>query len=190
MPGDTPKAKCPTCGIHIRGLYGAACFRLANNNTGGMADPWHHAPPLAAPATPGDTPFDAALAALDVEAVPDGKNFTVHYDILGLDAVRAAHRAEVARLSARVAKLEAALREIAGRGPKDDPCADEYDADGKRWSEVGGEATWCTYTSDESQEESAHASDVAAYAAAKIARAALEAPCKGDSPEAAEEDKS
>ena len=152
---------------------------------------------------PGDTPFDAALAALDVEENLHPDRMEVTHTILGLDAVRAAHRAEVDRLSARVAKLEAeqsearnraarleaALREIAGRGPKDDPCAAEYDADGKRWSEVGGEATWCTYTSDESQEESAHASDVAAYAAAKIARAALEEPCKGDSPEAAEEDK-
>lgn len=75
---------------------------------------------------------------------------------------------------ARIARLEAALREIAGRGPKNDPCADEYGADGKRRDQFGGEASWCTFTSDESQEESAHASDVEAYAAAKIARATLD----------------
>lgn len=99
----------------------------------------------------------------------EGRDVSMQFTLAGIAADVA-----MAALSARVAKLEAALREIAGRGPKDDPCAAEYDADGKRWSEVGGEATWCTYTSDESQEESAHASDVAAYAAAKIARAALE----------------
>ena len=76
-------------------------------------------------------------------------------------------------LSDRVAKLEMALQEIADRGPKDDPCADEYGADGKRRDHYGSETSWCTYTSDESQEESAHASDVEAYATAKIARDAL-----------------
>ena len=46
---------------------------------------------------PGDTPFDAALAALDVEEVSDGYNHVRYPTILGLDDVRAAHRAEVER---------------------------------------------------------------------------------------------
>lgn len=46
---------------------------------------------------PGDTPFDAALAALDVEPRHDAARMVTTYDILGLDAVRAAHRAEIER---------------------------------------------------------------------------------------------
>lgn len=46
---------------------------------------------------PGDTPFDAALAALDVEPTHHPDRMVTTYDILGLDAVRAAHRAEVER---------------------------------------------------------------------------------------------
>lgn len=44
---------------------------------------------------PGDTPFDAALAALDVEHYVTEHGW--RSNILGLDAVRAAHRAEVER---------------------------------------------------------------------------------------------
>ena len=46
---------------------------------------------------PGDTAFDAALAALDVEPTHHTDRMVTTYDILGLDAVRAAHRAEVER---------------------------------------------------------------------------------------------
>ena len=46
---------------------------------------------------PGDTPFDAALAALDYQPVDMRDTGQPVYEILGLDAVRAAHRAEVER---------------------------------------------------------------------------------------------
>ena len=48
--------------------------------------------------------FDAALAALDVEPRHAPARYTTTYDILGLDDVRAAHRAEVDRLAARLAE--------------------------------------------------------------------------------------
>lgn len=48
-------------------------------------------------ATDNDTSFDAALAALDVEPTHHTDRMVTTYDILGLDAVRAAHRAEVER---------------------------------------------------------------------------------------------
>ena len=47
--------------------------------------------------TSAPTPFDAALAALDVEPTHHTDRMVTTYDILGLDAVRAAHRAEVER---------------------------------------------------------------------------------------------
>ena len=45
--------------------------------------------------------FDAALAAIDVEETLHPDRMLVTHDILGLDDVRAAHRAEVDRLAAR-----------------------------------------------------------------------------------------
>jgi hypothetical protein len=48
-------------------------------------------------ATDNDTSFDAALAALDVEPTHHPDRMVTTYDILGLDAVREAHRAEVER---------------------------------------------------------------------------------------------
>lgn len=71
---------------------------------------------MTAPALPGAAPdpFDAALAALDVEPTHHTDRMVTTYAIVGLDDVRAAHRAEVERIAARVAKLEAALREAQG----------------------------------------------------------------------------
>lgn len=71
----------------------------------------------------GDTPFDAALAALDVEEVSDGYNHVRYPTILGLDAVRAAHRAEVERAVAeeRDACLKS-CRDVIGAIDHDGEC--------------------------------------------------------------------
>lgn len=47
--------------------------------------------------------FDAALAAIDVEETLHPDRMLVTYTILGLDAVRAAHRAEVDALRDAIA---------------------------------------------------------------------------------------
>jgi hypothetical protein len=57
----------------------------------------HVAPPVSAS-------FEEALTGLDVEALDRLDNGAVVWGILGLDDVRAAHRAEVDRLAARLAE--------------------------------------------------------------------------------------
>lgn len=98
MPGDTPKA-CPSCGAnyrdlrwYIRDTWSGMIYRRVSAPIGGESrrctDEWHDGAPLA---------FDAAIAALDVEPTHHTDRMVTTYDILGLDAVRAAHRAEVER---------------------------------------------------------------------------------------------
>ena len=54
---------------------------------------------------PGDTPFDAALAALDVEPTHHPDRMVTTYAIVGLDAVRAAH-AEAVRVAVEAERGE------------------------------------------------------------------------------------
>ena len=67
--------------------------------------------------TSAPTPFDAALAALDVEPTHHPDRMVTTYDILGLDAVRAAHGAEVERAVAEEREaIVAYVREACGEG--------------------------------------------------------------------------
>lgn len=65
---------------------------------------------------PGDTPFDAALAALDVEVNINAHRQVTTYDILGLDAVRAAHRAEVDALRDKLTRVLGAIQRLQPTG--------------------------------------------------------------------------
>jgi len=101
----------------------------------------------------------------------DGK---AHGDRKAMDCVRRLHaRAEKAERERD--RLREALALIADRGAAEDPCAAEYHPDGKRYDEFGREADYCVYSSDEADEVASHRVEVEAYAAAKIARAALKA---------------
>ena len=80
--------------------------------------PFTVAPLFTRPAPPVSASFDAALAALDVEPTHHPDRMVTTYAIVGLDDVRAAHRAEVDRLSARVAKLEAEQSEARNRAAR------------------------------------------------------------------------
>lgn len=82
----------------------------------------------------------------------------------------------------RGARIESALREIAASGPDNDPCSDEYDADGKRRDGYGRECAYCTFESDEPAEVASHAAARSLYGAAYAARAALSAPAAGPCP--------
>ena len=79
-------------------------------------------------ATDNDTSFDAALAALDVEPTHHTDRMVTTYDILGLDAVRAAHRAEVERAvrEAVEQEREACARACGDRSDRLDKHADEH----------------------------------------------------------------
>lgn len=102
MPGDTPKA-CSTCGSpHYDAVYDACKLRRLVT---GRLDPFHSRYEAAIA-----TSFEAALAALDVEPTHHTDRMVTTYDILGLDAVRAAHRAEVERAVAERDALMSALR--------------------------------------------------------------------------------
>lgn len=67
-------------------------------------------------ATDNDTPFDAALAALDVEPTHHPDRMVTTYDILGLDAVRAAHRAEVDALRDKLTRVLGAIQRLQPTG--------------------------------------------------------------------------
>lgn len=75
--------------------------------------------PATRPAPPVSASFEESLTGLDYEVTHHPDRMVTTYAIVGLDAVRAAHRAEVERAvaegkgpdAARVAKLEAALRD-------------------------------------------------------------------------------
>lgn len=100
MPGDTPKA-CPYCGME------PSAGRHANFTY--CEHPCH--------ATPAPDPFDAALAALDVEPRHDAARMVTTYDILGLDAVRAAHR-EAIRVAVEAERVRCvnAVQSVGGPG--------------------------------------------------------------------------
>ena len=121
---------------------------------------------------PGET-FKDALAKIDMEFdySPD-RGWT--HTILGLKEVEAAHRAEVERHTARIARLEAALR---------------FYADASNYGQSHGADCGQVYTGDGNVEEY-HGGDcgmpeVMRDDGAK-ARAALEEPRRGDTTEAAE----
>jgi len=65
-------------------------------------------------ATDNDTSFDAALAALDVEHYVTDKGW--RSNILGLDAVRAAHRAEVDALREKLTRVLGAIQRLQPTG--------------------------------------------------------------------------
>ena len=67
-------------------------------------------------ATDNDTSFDAALAALDVEPTHHTDRMVTTYDILGLDAVRAAHRAEVDALRDKLTRVLGAIQRLQPTG--------------------------------------------------------------------------
>lgn len=120
---------------------------------GPFGEPW-----VSAHATKASALVDAANWGRDVQVV----------EIAALPA------AEFAALSARVAKLEAALTDA----------AESLDDAEKAIRDAADELD------DDAAAVDAHVDAEAAEDAAADARAALEEPCKGDSPEAAEEDKS
>ncbi len=74
------------------------------NGSGVEGAPFTVAPLFTRPAPPVSASFDAALAAIDVEATHHTDKMITTHTILGLDGVRAAHRAEVDRLAARLAE--------------------------------------------------------------------------------------
>lgn len=102
MPGDTPK-ECPSCKSDNPSIR--MCVDVENQDADGHVPycfdclpcehEWHGT------TGPAPDPFDAALAALDVEPTHHTDRMVTTYDILGLDAVRAAHRAEVDAAVAR-----------------------------------------------------------------------------------------
>ena len=96
----------PTCPVHGTKLtypivprvsmYGCAdCFRDTPFSSWQLTD------------APAPLAFDASLDALDVENVRYPEGFAI--EIIGLDAVRAAHRAEVERAVAEAVKVERSL---------------------------------------------------------------------------------
>lgn len=108
MPGDTPfdaagriversPRPCPDCDGTgwLAGDPCPLCSGLAPGEREDARLKHQRAVEKARHAAPSPTPFDAALAALDVEAVDRKDSGVTVHEIVGLDDVRAAHRAEV-----------------------------------------------------------------------------------------------
>jgi len=94
MPGDTPPL-CERCLKPARDEIHGPVETCRENGRGGCNEPKAHHAFQPARTAPAPLAFDAALAALDVEHYVTDKGW--RSNILGLDAVRAAHRAEVER---------------------------------------------------------------------------------------------
>ena len=118
----------------------------------------------------------------------EGRDVSMQFTLAGIaaDVAMAALSARVAKLEAeqsearnRAARLEAALRPFAAMDFAGSIYA-EYVADGDTPESV---AVLCAYANGEPTGVNVTMADFSK------ARAALEEPCKGDSPEAAEEDK-
>lgn len=92
-----------------------------------------------------------------------------------IDAANAALIVALRNAAPRIAAALKTLADIAKECPPDNPCADEYDADGVRRDEFGRACDYCTYTSDEADEVAWHKADAARYELAAKARAALAA---------------
>ena len=96
MPGDTPPI-CERCLKPARDEIHGPVETCRENGRGGCNEPKAHHAFRPARTAPAPLAFDAAIAALDVEPTHHPDRMVTTYDILGLDAVRAAHRAEVER---------------------------------------------------------------------------------------------
>lgn len=119
MPGDTPPL-CERCLKPARDEIHGPVETCRENGRGGCNEPKAHHAFQPARTAPAPLAFDAALAALDVEPTHHTDRMVTTYDILGLDAVRAAHRAEVER----------AVREAVEQ--ERDACAKAADAEAAR----------------------------------------------------------